>query len=86
MLRNVADKREEIGEELLQDILPDLEKSNIKLRPQLELLIGGIYYLSLHSKSNGSTFCGIDINTQEGKEQVDNTIQEFVFETYEKLK
>lgn len=86
MLRNAADKREEIGEVLLQAILPDFEKSNINIRPRLALLIGGIYYLSLHAKSNGSTFCGIDINTVEGKEQVDNAIQEIIFETYEKLK
>ncbi|WP_164122472.1 MULTISPECIES: TetR/AcrR family transcriptional regulator [Sphingobacterium] len=86
MLRKVADRREEIGEELFQAILPDFEKSNISIRPRLALLIGGIYYLSLHAKSNGSTFCGLDINIEKDKELVDNAIQEFIFETYEKLK
>lgn len=84
MLRKIADKREEIGEELFSVIMPDFENTNADLRARLALLIGGIYYLSLHAKSNGSVFCGIDINEEEGRIRIENAIQDIIFETYEK--
>lgn len=37
------------------------------------LLISGIYYLSLHRKC--STFCGIDMSTEEGRNRVQNAIK-----------
>lgn len=37
------------------------------------LIIGGIYYLSLHK--DRSPFSGIDINTQEGKSRITKAIQ-----------
>lgn len=84
MLRKIADRREDIGEQLFSLIMPDFEKSNTDLRARLALLIGGIYYLSLHAKTNGSAFCGIDINEDPGKERIENAIRDIIFEAYEK--
>lgn len=84
VLRDVADKREEIGEQLFSAILPDFTHTAVDLRARLALLIGGIYYLTLHAKSNGSLFCGIDINEEEGRERIKTEIQKIVFELYEK--
>ncbi|EHQ41402.1 TetR/AcrR family transcriptional regulator [Myroides odoratus] len=84
MLRDLADKREEIGEGLFQVIIPHFEKENIyNIRGRLALLIGGIYYLSLHAKSNGSMFCGLDINKEEGKKEVLSAINDLISLTYE---
>lgn len=84
MLRKIADKREELGEGIFSLIMPDFEKANIDLRARLALIIGGIYYLSLHGKTNGSTFCGIDINIENERERIENTIQDLIFEAYDK--
>ncbi|MNK98506.1 hypothetical protein D3C87_1188720 [compost metagenome] len=85
MLRKVADRREEIGEEIFSLIIPDFETADVDLRARLALLVGGIYYLSLHSKSNGSLVCGIDVNEDAGRERIENAIQEIIFEAYDKV-
>lgn len=83
-LRKLADDREAIGEQLFEVMPPDFEASGIDMRARLALIIGGIYYLSIHAKTNGSAFCGIDLNLEEGKERIAQAIQDLVFEAYEK--
>lgn len=84
VLRKVSDKREEIGEMMFSAILPEFEKADVDLRSRMALLIGGIYYLSLHAKTNGSLFCGLDLNNDEDKQRIEKSIEDFVFETYQK--
>lgn len=84
LLRNLADERERVGEQLFSLIIPDFEKSQVDLRARIALILGGIYYLSLHSKSNGSLVCGIDVNEDSGKQRIENAIRDIIFEAYEK--
>lgn len=84
LLRKIADEREEIGETLFNAIEPDFENSGVDLRAVLGILVGGIYYLSLHAKTNGSTFCGIDINEESGKKRIEEVIRFIVNMSYEK--
>lgn len=84
LLRAIADQREELGESLFDIILPDFSGSGVNLRARLAIIIGGIYYLAIHAKSNGSNFCGIDLNLEEGKDEILEAISELVFEAYEK--
>lgn len=84
VLRTIADRREETGEEILSVIAPGFENIDVDIRARLALLVGGIYYLTLHAKGNGSTFCGIDINEEEGKERIANAVRNLIFEAYEK--
>jgi len=85
VLRKIADKREDTGERLLSLIDPYFENTDTNIRATLALLIGGIYYLSLHSKSNGSTVCGIDINEEKGKLAVEKTIKNIIYDAFEKV-
>lgn len=48
------------------------------------LIIGGVYYLSLHK--DRSPFSGIDINTQDGLCRIQKAIQYFVKKIYEENK
>ena len=48
------------------------------------LIIGGLYYLSLHK--DRSPFSGIDINTQDGLYRIQKAIQYFVKKIYEENK
>lgn len=85
-LKNISDRREELGEQLFQSIDPRFEHSENDLRGTLALLISGIYYLSLQAKSTGSTFCGIDINTEEGKDRIEKSIERILKQTFADVK
>nr|WP_197718681.1 TetR/AcrR family transcriptional regulator [Pedobacter schmidteae] len=82
MLRKVADQREATGDGLLEILEKDFEHSGVDIRAFLALHIAGIYYLSLHAKSNGSNFCGIDINEAKGKARISKAIQHSVETIY----
>lgn len=87
VLRKIADQREEVGEQLFKIIEPDfLNIDKVDLRATLALQIGGIYYLALHAKSNGSTFCGIDINEEAGGERILSALKYILDYTYNKVK
>ncbi|MGV0923446.1 TetR/AcrR family transcriptional regulator [Empedobacter tilapiae] len=81
-LRKIADKREEMGEVLFSIIDKQFENSNVDIRANLAILIGGIYYLTLHGKNNGSLFCGIDINDEKGKERISLAIENIINSSY----
>lgn len=84
-LRKIADKREEMGEGLFSIIDKQFDNSNVDIRANLALLIGGIYYLTLHGKNNGSLFCGIDINNDKGKERISKAIKDILHRSYNDL-
>lgn len=84
MLRRLSDSREEIGEQLFQHLDQYFEDSTSDLRAILALQVGGLYYLSLHAKSNGSTFCGIDINKPEGEKRIKDALDSIVAGVFEK--
>ena len=46
--------------------------------------IAGIYYLNLHAKSNRSTFCEIELNSEEGKKQIKEALALMMKMVYEK--
>ncbi|GGH09063.1 TetR/AcrR family transcriptional regulator [Sphingobacterium alkalisoli] len=72
-LKKIARDREQIGNQMIADFIKQQDfKTDIP--PLLALLVSGIYYLTIHSAINGSTFCGIDINTESDRERVLNTI------------
>ncbi|XBK18664.1 TetR/AcrR family transcriptional regulator [Pedobacter lusitanus] len=86
LMREIADAREVMGNELFKLTDPQFENTTVDLRAIQALLIGGIYYLVLHAKSNGSTFCGIDINEQQGQDRIINSLKQVVEWTYTEAK
>lgn len=81
-LKNIADRRELLGEELFKHVDSKFENSENDLRATLAILVSSIYYLSLQAKSTGSTFCGIDVNTEAGKERIQKTIRKILEQTF----
>lgn len=77
-LRNISNQREAIGEELFKHIAHQFNNDTKQIRAITALLIGGIYYLALHGKVNGSLFCGLDINKEEDKLLINKTIEEII--------
>lgn len=78
VLRKISDEREQLGEDLFNHYDPVFGQTDIDIRAVLALQIGGLYYLSLHAKTNGSLFCGIDINDPDGKERISKTLEKIV--------
>jgi len=73
LLKEMSQERDEIGTSLINKLV---EGGNFKddVQPLLALLVAGIYYLSIHSTNNGSTFCGIDIKDEKDSKRLINTI------------
>lgn len=81
-LKNIADRREMLGEELFKHVDSKFENSENDLRATLAILVSSIYYISLQAKSTGSTFCGIDVNTEAGKERIQKTMRKILEQTF----
>jgi AcrR family transcriptional regulator len=80
----VAETREELGNHFFELADKELDRDKADLRAVAGLLVGGIYYMVLHAKSNDSLFCQIDVNTQEGIARIKNAIGEILSDTYKR--
>ena len=83
-LRHLSDERELIGEEIFKIVDPQFKDSNIDIRGILAIIVAGVYYLVLHGKTNGSLFCGIDLNTADGEQRVKESIAQIISMAYKK--
>lgn len=83
-LRHLSDERELIGEEIFKIVDPQFKDSNIDIRGILAIIVAGIYYLVLHGKTNGSLFCGIDLNTADGEDRIKESISQIISMAYKK--
>jgi len=48
--------------------------TNVNFRAFAALLVGGTYYTILHSRFNGGLFCGIELKTNEGQQEITRSI------------
>ena len=76
ILRKIADEREAEGEVLFNHISdPYFGEMAKSYRATIALLISGIYYLSVHTEVNGSTFCGLNLKNKEDKGHIEEAIK-----------
>jgi AcrR family transcriptional regulator len=85
-LRKEADMREAYGEKVYEIVDPVFKDSEIDFRSASAIITAGVYYMILHAKTNGSTFCGRDINKKEDRESVLKTIDQLVDMCFDKTK
>lgn len=86
LLRKVADEKELVGDQLFKLIEDKFSGNEKRMRGAMAMILGGIYYLTIHAKSNGSKICGIDINEEDGYKVIEESIEDlidFVFEKYQ---
>ncbi|MBV2228232.1 MAG: TetR/AcrR family transcriptional regulator [Sphingobacterium mizutaii] len=81
ILRKLADSREEIGAELIRKYEKSHPNSDVDTCAILALQTAGLYYLALHAKTNGSTFCGLDLNSEKDQERVSAALREILTKT-----
>lgn len=86
LMREVAQVREDLGSEFFKITDALFTGSDVDLRSIVALQVAGIYYLVLHAKHNGSTFCEVDINTEEGKSRIKKAIEQINHWAFEEAK
>lgn len=85
ILKKLFEQREEVGEGLFQNITdPFFGEKSDDFRAISALLVAGIYHLNLYTAYNGSTFCGIDTKTEEGRKKIEKAIVDIIDFAYEK--
>jgi AcrR family transcriptional regulator len=85
-LQKLTDAQEANGETLLQGITdPHFGGQSAQFRAIMAVLIGGAYYLDLYAAVNGSVFCGIDLATESGRQEIKKALSFLLKSTYKDL-
>jgi len=85
MLRKLVEQREEAGGMLFENITdPYFGEDATRYRAIMALIISGAYYLNLYTGYNANKFCGIDMKSDEGRQEVEKAIVELIDFAYQK--
>jgi AcrR family transcriptional regulator len=86
LMRSIHNARESLGQNFLELTDEHFRNSNVNFKAVAALLVGGIYYTILHTVYNGGTFTGLDINSQEGIDEIRKAIGQIVGWAYQEAK
>lgn len=89
MMTSIHHAREAMGQKLFEWTDPHFENSAINFRAISAFIVGGTYYMILHSIYNGGTFTDMDLNSEKGQEDILKAIGQVVdwaFAAAEKVK
>jgi len=79
VLKELDLKREHIGDQLLREVFDGtFDHSDKNFRAMYAILMGGVYYLTLHSKMQENPFCGIDLEQPSGQEEIKKALKQFI--------
>lgn len=85
VLKKLVEQREEVGEGLFKNITdPHFGDRSDEYRAITALLIGGIYHLNMYNAHNGTTFCGINLKTEDGRNKIEKAIVDIIDFAYQK--
>jgi len=85
-LQNLTDRQEANGELLLTSITdPHFKGKAENFRAVMAILIAGSYYLNLYATVNGSSFCGVDLESENGRKKIEESLSFLIDKTYEGL-
>lgn len=85
-LKKLTDDQEANGEVLFKNITaPHFGGNDKQFRAIMAIITSGIYYLNLYSSVNGSVFCGLDINAEDGRAEIRKALDTLVEMTYNDL-
>lgn len=79
ILKELDLKREDIGNQVLSEVFdPHFESSDKNFRAMYALLMGGVYYLTLHANMQENPFCGIDLQQSLGQEEIKKALKQLI--------
>lgn len=85
VLKKLFEQREEVGEGLFTKITdPHFGEKSDEYRAITALLVAGIYHLNLYTAHNGTTFCGIDTKSEDGRKKIEKAIVDIIDFAYQK--
>ena len=85
ILKKLMDQREEVGEALFKNITdPHFGNRSEEFRAIAALLVAGSYHLNMFTAHNGSTFCGIDMKSEDGRQKIKKAIEDIIEFAYNK--
>lgn len=86
-LRQLTELQEENGEALFAHLTDPYFNTNAQdFRAVAAILVSGIYYLNMYAELNGSVFCGIDLQSENGQEKIKDALALIVDNTFSALK
>ncbi|WP_316738445.1 TetR/AcrR family transcriptional regulator [Pedobacter aquatilis] len=74
VLKEISDQREEAGAKLMALTDPIFKGTGINFQCLMAIILGGSYYIILHSDKNKSVVCGVDIKREEDRNDFIRTI------------
>ncbi|MEJ2880434.1 hypothetical protein [Pedobacter sp. GR22-6] len=78
IISEVSKAREAEGEKLFKASDPAFKNTNVTFRMVVGLLLGGIYYMVLQTKTRNSVVCGIDLDREEDQIDLLKTVGQMV--------
>lgn len=78
LLRVISDDREDLAEPIAKLTDSHFQDSDINFRAVLALIMGGIYYVIWHARTNKSKVCGIDINNERDRRALQKAIHQVI--------
>jgi AcrR family transcriptional regulator len=78
MMRSIHNYRESVGQQFLKATDGHFQNSHINFRAVAGLLVGGIYYMILHTRKNGYNFADLDLKSEDGTKAIIDTIAQIV--------
>ncbi|WP_426328752.1 TetR/AcrR family transcriptional regulator [Pedobacter sp. R-06] len=83
ILKELDLKRENIGDQVLSEVFDKhFNPSDKNFRAMYAILMGGVYYLTLHAKMQENPFCGIDLQQPSGEEEIKKALRQFLDMVY----
>ncbi len=85
-LQKLVEQQEASGELLFEHIIqPQFKENTPTFRAISAIIISGLYYLDMSTAHNSSIFCGLDMASTEGRNEVKKAIDFLVEQTYQHL-
>jgi len=79
ILKELDLTREDIGNRVLSEVFDGhFEDSDKNFRAIYAILMGGVYYLTLHAKMQENPFCGIDLQELSGQEEIKKALKQLI--------
>jgi len=78
LMTEISTNRELAGENLFKVTDPYFQDTNVNFRAVIGLLLGGIYYMVLHARTNKSVVSGIDLNEELDQVELSRTIEQII--------
>ncbi|GEM_PF-87532 len=86
LIRSISESREREGENLFRLTDAFFRDSDVEFRNVIALILGGIYYIVLHTSVNTSVVCGVDIRRDKDRESLKRTIGQLITWAWDKAK